>query len=231
MRTLPAVHALLCLAAFTPVPARAEQAVTVQGTSCQVWDQYPDRRKAIRWSGACRNGWANGPGVLSWSYNGRADGQVEGTLVDGRLEGRARVAWRDGRRLDASFEGGLANGQGTFVWPDGREYRGEWRDDRRTGSGTLTYPDGSRYVGTFTRNRPSGTGTFVAADGRRFQPLVDARGTVYAGRPLESPPQSAAVPPPPEPQPPEPEPERTPQAQRLEDWLNESPPVPRTDRY
>ncbi|GLR77636.1 hypothetical protein HUE56_25455 (plasmid) [Azospirillum oryzae] len=223
---MPAHAALLppCLAAvlsaMLPASALAERAVTVQGADCQVWDQYPDRRKTIRWSGACPNGWGNGPGVLSWSYDGRYDGQVEGTLIEGRLEGQARVTWRDGRRLDGSFRDGLVSGQATHVWPDGRVYEGEWKDDRRTGFGTLAFPSGNKYVGRFHRNRPTGPGEFVAADGHRYRARIDAGGKVSAGAPLDRPPQSAEVPSAPEPKRASP-PVPANRPQKLEEWLNQ----------
>ncbi|KAA0570888.1 hypothetical protein [Azospirillum sp. Sh1] len=224
---MPARAALLlpCLAAvlssMLPASALAELAVTVQGADCQVWDQYPDRRKTIRWSGACPNGWGNGPGVLSWSYDGRYDGQVEGTLIDGRLEGQARVTWRDGRRLDGNFRDGLVSGQATHVWPDGRVYEGEWKDDRRTGFGTLTFPSGNRYVGRFHRNRPTGPGEFVSTDGHRYRARIDAGGKVSAGAPLDRPPQSAEAPSAAEPDAVS-APARAGRPQKLEEWLNQS---------
>ncbi len=223
---MPARAALLppCLAAvlsaMLPASALAERAVTVQGSDCQVWDQYPDRRKTIRWSGACPNGWGNGPGVLSWSYDGRYDGQVEGTLVDGRLEGQARVTWRDGRRLDGNFRDGLVSGQATHVWPDGRVYEGEWKDDRRTGFGTLAFPSGNKYVGQFHRNRPTGPGEFVTTDGHRYRARIDAGGKVSAGAPLDRPQQSAEVPSAAEPNPASP-PSQVGRPQKLEEWLNQ----------
>lgn len=224
---MPARAALLtpCLAAvlsaLLPASALAERAVTVQGSDCRLWDQYPDRRKTIRWSGACPNGWGNGPGVLSWSYDDRYDGQVEGTLVDGRLEGQARVTWRDGRRLDGTFRDGLVAGQATHVWPDGRVYEGEWKDDRRTGFGTLTFPSGNKYVGRFLRNRPTEPGEFVTADGERYRARIDSRGKVSAGAPLDRPPQSAEAVSAAQPDPASP-PSQTGRPQKLEEWLNQS---------
>lgn len=214
---------LPCLLTLLPASALAERAVTVEGSDCRVWDQYPDRRKTVRWSGACPDGWAGGPGVLSWFHGGRYDGQVEGTLVGGRMEGQGRVTWRDGRRLDGNFSNGLVSGQATHVWADGRVYEGEWRDDRRTGFGTLTFPSGNKYVGRFQRNRPTGEGEFVTVDGRRYRPRIDARGTLGAGAPLDRPPQSASIPAAADadPSPPTP-PARAGRPQKLEDWLNQS---------
>ncbi|WP_448207012.1 hypothetical protein [Azospirillum sp. sgz302134] len=231
MTTAPTAGAFLLfgLTALAPVGVLAEQPLTVRGSDCRVWDQYPDSRKTVQWSGGCRNGWADGPGLLVWFYDGRYDGQVEGTFVEGRLEGPARVVWRDGRRLDGTFRHGRASGQGTYVWPDGRTYQGEWQDDHRTGFGTLTFPNGNRYVGTFTRNRPSGQGKFLSADGQRFEARVDPRGNIVAGPPLDQPPdrppQSAALPPSQPLSRPPGQPSNPPE--RLEDWLSGSASQPR----
>lgn len=197
------------LAALLVVPAVswAEQPVADPDTGCQVRDQYPDPGRAIRWTGACKDGFADGFGVLHWAQDGRPEGHVEGTYLDGRLEGRARVTWTDGRRLVGTFVSGLMNGQGGFRWPDGRRYDGDWKDDRRTGRGILTLPDGSRYVGGFLRNRPTGDGVFVTADGHHAEPRVDARGRVTAGAPLARPPESAAL--------------ATPGGASFEDWLQD----------
>ncbi|NYZ13620.1 hypothetical protein HL658_13780 [Azospirillum sp. RWY-5-1] len=203
------ITSVAAFAAFVILPAAswAEQPVADPDTGCQIRDHYPDPGRAIRWTGACKDGFANGFGVLHWTQDGRPDGHVEGTYLDGRLEGRARVAWTDGRRLVGSFVGGLMNGQGSFRWPDGRRYDGDWKDDRRTGRGTLTLPDGSRYVGGFRRNRPTGDGVFVTADGHHVTPRVDARGNVSAGAPLPRPPESAAL--------------ATPRGGSFEDWLQD----------
>lgn len=217
LRSAATVLSLSGLMVALPAPVLAEQAVTLEGSDCRYRDQYPDRRKTIRWSGACVDGWASGPGVLTWFHDGRYDGRAEATLVDGRIEGRARIAWRDGRRLDGNFRDGLVSGQATHVWADGRTYEGEWRDDRRTGFGTLIFPSGNKYVGEFHRNRPTGPGEFVTADGRRFQARIDARGTVSAGAPLDRPPQSASIPPPAPASPPA----DAAGPQRLEEWLTE----------
>lgn len=226
LRGAATVLSLPGLMVAMPASVLAEQAVTLEGSDCRYRDQYPDRRKTIRWSGACVDGWASGPGVLSWFHDGRYDGRAEATLVDGRIEGPARITWRDGRRLDGNFRDGLVSGQATHVWADGRTYRGEWRDDRRTGFGTLIFPSGNRYVGEFHRNRATGPGEFVTADGRRFQARIDARGTVSAGAPLDRPPQSAAVPPPSPPTHASPPADAAPQ--RLEEWLTEPDQVLRT---
>nr|WP_255542877.1 hypothetical protein [Azospirillum sp. INR13] len=119
-----------------PASALAEQAVTLEGSDCRYRDQYPDRRKTIRWSGACVDGWASGPGVLTWFHDGRYEGRADAALADGRIEGRARIAWRDGRRLDGNFKDGLVSGEATHVWRTGAPMRGN--------GGTIAAPASAR---------------------------------------------------------------------------------------
>lgn len=161
--------------------AAAEKIVADRESGCRIRDRYPDPRKTIRWAGQCLNGFAHGGGVLEWAYDGRPDAWAEGTFLDGRLEGEARIEWEDGRVLVGTFRRGLASGHGTHDWPDGRRYVGEWHEDRRTGFGTLIYPDGHRYVGEFLRNRPTGKGEFIASTGTRYAARVDPDGTVRPG--------------------------------------------------
>ncbi|HEY0836821.1 MAG TPA: hypothetical protein VGE72_23120 [Azospirillum sp.] len=188
--------------------AAAERVVADRDTGCRIWDQYPDSRKTIRWSGPCRDGFAHGEGTLEWAYAGRYDGRVSGRLIEGRLDGRAHVEWADGRSMDGTFRHGRASGEGTFVWPDGRRYTGSWRNDHRTGFGTLLFPEGHRYVGWFERNRPTGQGEYVSAAGTRYAARIDVDGDVVPGPMLGAPqpapqpaaqaaPQAAEAPPPP----------------------------------
>jgi len=173
--------------------ALAERVVADRNTGCRIWDQYPDSRKLIRWSGPCRDGFAHGDGTLEWAYGERYDGQVSGRFVEGRLDGRAHVEWADGRSMDATFRRGRASGEGTFVWPDGRRYTGTWQDDHRSGFGTLVFPEGHRYVGWFERNRPTGQGEYVSPAGTRYAARVDGDGDVAPG-PLLGGPQAAPLP-------------------------------------
>lgn len=90
--------------------------ITNQRTKCRawVWGTSPSNNEAVSWSGACKNGLAQGHGVLMWGK-------------DSRFEGN----FRDGKR----------NGYGTETQdPPGIRFEGEWRDGRPNGHGVLTYP-------------------------------------------------------------------------------------------
>src|SRR5258708_39798053 len=69
-------------------------------TGCQVWNLYPDPDDSIRWSGACVNGLAEGPGVLQWIVNGREEVRYEGEYRNGKENGRGVTTWAHGSRYE-----------------------------------------------------------------------------------------------------------------------------------
>ncbi|AWK86729.1 MORN repeat-containing protein [Azospirillum thermophilum] len=183
-----ALAALVTAALMTgaPFPAAAGgQVVKDTNQGCLVWDLYPDPRKSVSWDGPCKDGYADGQGVLSWFTDGKLQGRQSAGFVAGRAQGDGEVQWENGRRFTGSFRDGVAEGRGSFTWPDGRRYDGEWAGDHRTGHGTLTLGNGDRYVGRFERNRPTGEGEYVTAGGARFTALVDKDWTVRPGTPLD----------------------------------------------
>src|SRR5512135_3288025 len=58
---------------------------------CKVWNLYPQPNESITWSGDCRNGFAQGHGVLQWIEDGKPGTKVEADYRDGRKEGRGKV--------------------------------------------------------------------------------------------------------------------------------------------
>ncbi|HYD68159.1 hypothetical protein [Azospirillum sp.] len=216
----PAFLALAAFAAALPCAAAAqddghpEVVLTDRATGCAVRDRYPFPGKEVHWRGVCRHGFADGRGVLAWGEYGAEEGRVEGTFVQGSLEGEGRATWADGRRYTGAFRRGLAEGWGTFVWPDGQRYEGEWRADARTGTGTLFFPNGSRYVGKFERNRPT-DGEFIAPDGRRYVAAVDSEGSIGPGAPVGGSRQNGSVQSAERPAPP---------PETLDEWLRQKPP-------
>ncbi len=182
--------------------AAAERLVADTRQGCQVWDLYPDARKTVAWEGPCKDGYADGVGVLSWYSGTRLEGRQTANFVAGRAQGAGEILWENGRRFTGTFKDGVADGPGRFLWTDGRRYDGDWKADHRTGRGALTLPNGDRYVGLFERNRPTGEGEYIsAADGKRYVPQVDKEWRITAGAPLDGP-AAASVAPPPVPAPP-----------------------------
>lgn len=73
--------------------------------------------------------------------------RYEGEFVDGRAEGKATVAFADGRVYEeGAWKGGRANnGNGKMKYANGDECEGEWRDGNMNGQGKMTWPDGTVY--------------------------------------------------------------------------------------
>lgn len=170
---------LLGAMAPSPAPATEGQASDLTG-GCRVRDQDPGSRKRFSWAGQCRDGFAQGSGVLEWTIDGRPAGWAQGTLVAGRLEGEAHIEWEDGR-----------------------SFTGTYRHGHASGHGTLTFPGGHRYVGSFEGGRPTGEGEFISSAGTRYAARLDEDDEVRPGAMLgpgeAAPAPSARQPPPPDP--------------------------------
>lgn len=143
--------------ARSPAPATERQVSDLTG-GCRVRDQDAGTRKRFRWAGQCRDGFAQGSGVLEWTIDGQPAGWAEGTLVAGRLEGEAHVEWEDGRSFTGTYRRGQASGHGI-----------------------LTFPGGHRYVGSFEGGRPTGEGEFISSAGTRYAARLDEDGEVQPG--------------------------------------------------
>jgi hypothetical protein len=145
----------------------------------------------LRWSGPCRDGYAEGRGVLSWRSREGYRQTLEGTLVRGEIRGEATLKWDDGASYVGSFAGGRPHGQGyfrgpkgqyegeyvngrpegtgIFLFPNGDRYEGQWKDGLREGQGRMSYALGGSYEGEWQQGMRHGTGVLVyAGSGRRY---------------------------------------------------------------
>ncbi len=110
----------------------------------------------VSWSGACKDGFADGPGLLAW--NDADDGQrrIEGTLVRGSIAGEATLTWE----VDAKNR-----------FPDSarNSYIGTLRDGRPDGQGFFQYAHGDMYEGGVVNGKPHGAGIRIDADRARYE--------------------------------------------------------------
>ena len=105
-------------------------------TNCGVWGGDLRGDNLISWSGDCRDGKANGSGVLTWINDGKLAGRYSGPMVDGKTQGLGTIDfWMDNQYLH--YEGGFLNskldGWGSVRWPDGSHLEGEFKDDAPSG--------------------------------------------------------------------------------------------------
>lgn len=181
---VPLAFALASAAAWAQAPAGVW--IADGRTGCRVWDAVPEPGETIRWSGACRNGYAEGTGVVEWYKAGSLTSTVEGTLRAGHLEGRALTQMVNGDRIEAEFRADVMEGLAVMTKPDGTKATMHFHENKPLGRVTLlradgskmegevdgsgqmrgieTSPNGNRYEGEYRNFFPNGKGTFV--DGR-----------------------------------------------------------------
>ena len=109
-------------------------------SACKVWNPQPSAGETARWNGACKDGFADGNGVLDWFRGGNSYERDEGT-------------WQDGRQI----------GEGTQTWPGGR-YKGQFSESLPHGKGALISGE-ARYDGAFLNGKPNGNGVLTNASG------------------------------------------------------------------
>lgn len=178
--------------------AHAGAATTYIGKpDCLIANPHPVEGEAARWEGPCKDGYADGMGVLNWSLRGEPHGGYEGMMVKGQPNGPGFLLLGDGSSLQGNFKDGLLEGKGihtsakgsklsaTFVAgvaagivdytsPDGNVYHGQWRDNQPDGQGKMRYDAGGSYEGGWQEGEFSGKGVITYPNGvqleREFQP-------------------------------------------------------------
>ena len=85
--------ALAALGALGPGAAGAEEGRWFADpvTGCQVWNARPVPGEVVSWSGRCRDGRADGEGVLAWFADGRLEGRYSGMVYASELDEWPRV--------------------------------------------------------------------------------------------------------------------------------------------
>jgi hypothetical protein len=139
----------LLISAFGALAADDEDVGWIADSrGCKVANPFPQPGETIKWSGSCKNGLADGNGVLEWFVNGKPLDRYEGTLQQGWAEGKGTLL-REGGRYVGDWKHSLQNGNGRFDAPDGSWYEGEWKDGQPHGHGQFQTPDGRLFTGTW----------------------------------------------------------------------------------
>lgn len=156
-------------------------------SGCLIWNPYRDQ--VARWSGACKDGYADGAGTTRWFIDGKLNSTNSNVLVRGRPHGPAKFNRANGDFIEFTFDNGTIHGPALFRYADGATYRGGYVQDRRQGLWTMQWPQGRReedwqngalqgvrvswtngatYTGGWSQGRAHGNGTYRAADGQVF---------------------------------------------------------------
>lgn len=120
-------------------------------SGCRILNKKPEEAEAIKYTGVCKDGYANGNGKVEWFKNGKPNGVTTGDWLNGLPNGHVV---HEG--VDSSFEGdyvdGKINGSGKVTLKDGSIYVGQFKSDQRSGRGLLITADKVRLEGEFFKN-------------------------------------------------------------------------------
>lgn len=148
---------MLKLVFFPLLLASASACAEYGAPNCRIGTLLPlPTDQAVTWSGACKNGFADGPGILAWNDADDSMRRIEGTLVQGVVTGEAKLTYAP--RKEERY------------WGKERiSYEGTLRDGRPDGQGFFQYADGTMYEGEVVAGEPHGTGIFQAIDRSRYE--------------------------------------------------------------
>lgn len=142
-----------------------------------------------RWTGPCKNGYAEGTGVLEWiGEDKKVVSRYEGNLLRGRAHGQGYLTDREGTQYEGEFKEGELDGKGIMLKVDGNHYQGGWKMGRRNGAGSMSFRSGGRYDGLWVADKPHGRGRAIYIGGQEFE------GEFAEGLPVSSRGEPAPVP-------------------------------------
>lgn len=129
---------LLCLAALSS----AEDKFILDQNGCRIVNPVPRAEETVTWTGECKDGFADGTGVLQFYLSGIADEKYEGEMKQGYAEGQGTQTMVDGGRYEGQWSRSKQEGEGTFFAADGSIYKGNWKNGKPHGFGTYRTPEG-----------------------------------------------------------------------------------------
>ncbi len=185
------LHRVLGALLLAYVPAALSAGYIGDANGCKAFDPSPVMNESITWTGACKDGYLDGVGTLSWTVNGQPDGSTSGNFTKGKIDGQGVRLFKSGNRYEGSFQDDQPSGEGKMTYPNGAVYVGSFVAGRRQGHGVVTFPTGQRYEGEFkvgfvgqgTLTYPNGAHVTGRFEGPPFDDavLTEADGTVFKG--------------------------------------------------
>src|SRR5689334_14364344 len=128
------------------------QSVLAQDSTA--WIGAPDCRLAAikpapaeppKWSGGCRDGYADGKGVLEWRNKDGKTYTLQASFAAGQVQGEGKLLYPNGAVYTGTFRDGVPDGQGYVRYADGGQYEGGFRMGQREGTGEFLYPNEDDY--------------------------------------------------------------------------------------
>jgi hypothetical protein len=138
---------LLCSASVLSAPAEDQTSWIADKRGCKVANTFPRAGETITWSGSCKDGFADGHGIVQWFLDGKEDDRYEGDLKMGWAEGHGVLSKSDGGKYSGEWKHSIQEGNGRYEAPDGSFYDGEWKNGKPHGQGQYRRPDGKVFIG------------------------------------------------------------------------------------
>lgn len=141
---------------------------TIGAANCLIVNPNPNPvpKESVKWSGACKDGYADGEGGLEWFVNHELSSYYKGTMVRGRSHGHGYRKSADGDEYEGGFVDGKREGKGTLLRQGGDSYEGHWKAGAPHGTGTAAFGLGGRYEGQWRDGKYHGQGKATYAGGQ-----------------------------------------------------------------
>ena len=166
----------LALRLVTTLPALAAE-------ECRIAPSGKESVTDQRWTGPCKDGWAEGVGVLE--KKGEKGWRYEGPLLRGQQSGHGYIKFDSGVQYEGAFLKGDLEGMAIYLHPNGDRYDGEFKASLRDGRGSMSYGLGGRYDGNWKNGKYHGRGIIEYPGGRKLDTtFVD--GLPIGQRPVEA---------------------------------------------
>ena len=195
----PCLAALAALLSANSAFAQQTTDQYIGKPDCQLWNPRPTADESVNWSGPCKDGYADGNGILIWTVKGKETSRYEGGMqrgrkhgasaqqdangtitwgnfVDGKRQGKTQVERENNYTLDAMFENGKIVGPVTVKYVAGNRYTGAWGAHGPEGIGTMEYATGGSFTGAWKDGKWHGKGMITYPNGaqREAQPGMPA---------------------------------------------------------
>lgn len=201
---------LLVLCTLSAAACADEAAGFVGEPGCRVARPMLGANESVLWKGACKDGFADGAGVLERNQQGvilntlaasyevtmaqgriSGDGKLKykngdtytGSFKDGRRDGKGYTSFADGDQYEGGYKNDLPHGPGIELKRDRTQYEGDWKDGKFDGVGSIKYALGGGYTGAWKAGKFDGKGVLTyAGSGRKLEAEFD-NGRVLGTRP------------------------------------------------
>ena len=163
--SLSFVLILTCLSAL----AGEQDDFYLGDANCRIFNPSPRNDEKISWSGACKDGYADGRGVLQWYQQEKPGSRYEGTMEKGRPHGSGVYSYTSNARYVGEFKNGKRHGKGVLTSPDGTTLTATFVDGEAVGDVERSSLSGYRYKGGWKNGKPEGKGLVKYTDGALYE--------------------------------------------------------------